>query len=78
MNINPMQIMQAMSNPQQFIQQMMSNSQIMQNPMARNAVEMMQKGDMKGIENMARNLCKEKGIDPNEAMNQIKSQFGMK
>lgn len=78
MNINPMQIMQAMSNPQQFVQQMMSNSQIMHNPMARNAMEMIQKGDMQGIENMARNLCKEKGIDPNEAMNQIKIQFGIK
>lgn len=78
MSINPMQIMQAMSNPQQFVQQMMSNSQIMQNPMARNAMEMIQRGDMQGVEKMTRNLCKEKGIDPNEAMNQIKSQFGIK
>uniref|UniRef100_A0AAU8B7I3 Uncharacterized protein n=1 Tax=Dulem virus 39 TaxID=3145757 RepID=A0AAU8B7I3_9CAUD len=78
MSINPMQIMQAMNNPQQFVKQMMNSSQVMQNPMARNAMEMMQKGDMQGIENMARNLCKEKGIDPNEAMNQIKSQFGIK
>lgn len=74
---NPLQLVQAMRNPQQFIQRMMNNSQVMQNPMARNAMEMMQKGDVKGIENMARNLCKEKGIDPNEAINQIKGQFGM-
>ena len=33
---------------------------------ARNAMEMMQKGDKQGIESMARNLCKENGIDPNE------------
>ena len=32
MNINPMQLIQAMKNPQAFMQQMMNNSQIMQNP----------------------------------------------
>lgn len=74
---NPMQLMQMMKsgNPQQMIQQLMWNSQLMQNPMARNAIQMAQNGDTKGIEQMARNLCKEKGLNPDEAMNKIKNQF---
>lgn len=75
--MNPMQMMQMMRNPQQFIQQMMNNSQFMQNPMARNAMEMIQKGDSKGVEEMARNLCKEKGVNPEEAIGKIRNQFGI-
>lgn len=74
--MNPMQMMQMMRNPQQFIQQIMNNSQVMQNPMARNAMEMVKKGDSKGIEEMARNLCKEKGVNPDDVMKQLQSQFG--
>ena len=77
--MNPFNIMQMMKsgNPQQIIQQMMNNSQIMSNPMAQNAMQMAQKGDSKGIEQMARNLCKEKGLNPDDVMNQIKGNFGM-
>ena len=75
--MNPLQLMKAMRNPQEFIQQMMNNSQIMQNPMAKNAIGMAQSGDTKGIEQMARNLCREKGINPDEMINQIKSRMGM-
>ena len=77
MNINPMQLIQAMKNPQAFMQQMMNNSQIMQNQMAKNAIGMAQSGDTKGIEQMARNLCREKGINPDEMIKQIKSRIGM-
>ena len=65
-----------MKNPQAFIQQMMNNSQIMQNPMAKNAMEMAQNGNMQGIEQMARNLCKEKGLNADDVFNQIKIRFG--
>lgn len=70
-------LLQAVKNPQQFMEQIMSNSQIMQNPMAKNTMEMLQKGDNKGLEELARNLCKEKGIEPEDALKQIKSHFGM-
>lgn len=75
--MNLMQMTQAMKNPQQFLQNMMGNNQIMQNPMAKNTLEMAQNGDFRGIENIAKNLCKEKGINPDEMMNQIKKQMGM-
>ena len=74
--MNPMQILQGMRNPQQFLQQMMGNNSVMSNPMARNAIQMAQNGDSNGIEQMARNLCKEKGIDADDVFNQIKSIFG--
>ena len=78
MNFNPMQLFGMIKNggnPQQIIQQIMENNQMMQNPMAKNAMELYQKGDAQGIEQMARNLCKEKGINPDDMMNQIKGQF---
>lgn len=70
-------LFQAVKNPQQFIQQMMGNSQAMQNPMMRNAIEMYQKGDKDGINKLAENLCREKGLDMREFEKQIKSQLGM-
>nr|DAW76141.1 MAG TPA: dihydrolipoamide dehydrogenase [Bacteriophage sp.] len=60
-----------------MVQQMMSNSQVMSNPMIKNAMSMAQSGNSKGIEQMARNLCKEKGINPDDVMNQIKGNFGI-
>ena len=77
--MNPMNIIQLMRsvNPQQFLQQVMNNSQIMQNPMIKNTVQMAQNGDTKGIEQLARNLCKEKGINADDMFNQMKNNFGM-
>ena len=70
-------LFQAVKNPQQFIQQMMGNSQAMQNPMIKNAIEMYQKGDRQGVNELAQNLCKEKGVSFEEMSQKIKSQFGM-
>ena len=38
---------------------------------------MAQQGNVQGIEQMARNLCKEKGIDADKAFESFKSQLGM-
>ena len=65
----------AMKNPQAFIQQMMNNSQVMSNPMAKNIIDMAQKGDVEGIEQMGRNIAKEKGIDFDKAFSDFKKQF---
>lgn len=77
--MNPMQLIQMMrgGNPQQFLQQMMGNNSVMSNPIARNAMQMAQKGDSKGIEQMARNLCQEKGLNPDDIIKQIKNGFGI-
>ena len=73
--MNPFQMLGAMKNPQAFIQQMMNNSQIMQNPIAKNIIDMAQKGDVAGIEQMGRNIAKEKGIDFDKAFSDFKKQF---
>ena len=75
--MNPFQMFGAMKNPQAFIQQMMNNSQIMQNPIAKNAMEMYQKGDTQGLQSMAENLAKERGTTPQQVQEIIKKQFGM-
>ena len=72
---NLFQLFSGIKNPQQFLQSMMNNSQVMGNPMAKNAIDMMQNGDVKGVEQMARNLCKEKGVNPDEIMQQMKDKF---
>ena len=66
-------LMQAIKNPQAFIQQAMQSN----NPIVNNAIQMYQKGDKEGINEIAKNLCKEKGTSFDEMAKQIKSQFGM-
>lgn len=65
-------------DPRQMIQGLMGNNQIMSNPMAKNAMEMFQKGDMNGLQQMAENLARERGTSVEEVRNQIMGQFGMK
>ena len=75
--MNPLQFMKAMRNPQEFMQNIMNNNEIMKNPIAKNAMEMYQKGDTKGLQAMAENLCKERGTTPQQVQEIIKKQFGM-
>lgn len=76
--MNPFQMLGAIKNPQAFIQNAMNNTQIMQNPMAKNAIEMYKQGDNAGLQQLAENLCKEKGTTPEEIKNGIMQQFGLK
>lgn len=69
---NTLQFVQIMRNPQAFLQQAMQSG----NPMAKNVFEMMQKGDRKGTEEMARNMLKERGLDPDEVYKQFQSMIG--
>ena len=71
------QMMKNGGNPQQIFQQMMGNNPSMNNPIMKNAFEMAQKGDSKGVEELARNLCREKGINPDEAITKVNQQLGL-
>lgn len=75
--MNLIQMLRSGGNPQQMIINMMRQN-AGNNPVANNAIQMMEKGDAQGIEKLARNLCKEKGINADDMMNQIANQFGMK
>lgn len=70
-------LMQAVNNPQHFLQNAMQNTQLMQNPLAKNAIEMFQRGDKNGLNEMAENLCREHGVTQEEMINKLKSQFGL-
>ena len=69
---NILQLGQILRNPQAFLQQAMQSG----NPMAKNVFEKMKKGDRKGTEEMARNMLKERGIDPDEFYKQFQSMIG--
>lgn len=78
--INPMQLIQMIrsgGNPQQSIINIMKQ-QAGSNPVMGNAINMMEKGDNAGLEKLARNLCKEKGINPDEMLSKVQNQFGIK
>ena len=77
--INPMMLMQMLrgGNPQQAIMDAMRN-QAGQNPVLNNALDMAEKQDAKGLEQLARNLCDSNGVNADDMVKQIKSQFGMK
>ena len=71
--MNPMQLMQMIrggGNPQQAIINMMKQ-QSGNNPVIDNAINMMEKGDNAGIEKLARNLCKERNITPDDILSQV-------
>lgn len=78
--MNPMQLMQMIrngGNPQQAIINIMKNQSV-NSPVINNAINMMEKCDSAGLEKLARNLCKEKGINPDDMLSQVKNQFGIK
>lgn len=77
--INPMMLMQMLrgGNPQQAIMNAMRN-QAGQNPVLNNALDMAERQDAKGLEQLARNLCESNGVNADDMVKQIKSQFGMK
>ena len=72
-----MQMIRGGGNPQQAIINMMKQ-QSGNNPVIDNAINMMEKGDNAGIEKLARNLCKERNINPDDILSQVKNQFGIK
>lgn len=74
---NPLSLIQALRNPQAFMKNVAQNNQMMQNPMAKNAMEMFQRGDSKGLQEMAENLCKEKGTTADDVKSMIMKQMGM-
>lgn len=65
--------MRAFRNPQEFLKLYEQNS----NPIVQNAISMYKNGDKDGINQLANNIAKEKGVDINQLTQQIKSQFGI-
>lgn len=76
--MNPINIIQMMTsgNPQQAIQSIIENNpNVQNNPLAQNAIKMYQNGDTRGLQNMAENMCKERGITVDQAKQQVMGMF---
>ena len=69
------QMMRSGGNPQQAIQAMIGNKEIMKNPMAKNILGMAKNGNIAGIEQLGRNIAKERGVDFDQEFSKFKSQF---
>lgn len=78
--MNPlMQFMQMMrngGNPQQMVMQMLQQ-QAGNSPMGQNLLKMAQNNDGKGIEQIARNLCAQRGLDFDKEFAAFKKQLGL-
>lgn len=72
------QLMRGMQNPQAMVQGMLNNNQFANNPMMRNALQMYQKGDMQGLQNLANNLARERGTTVDQVKSDIMREFGMR
>ena len=73
--MNPLNMIKGMMgnmNPKNIVMNMLRNNS---NPICSNLLQMAEKGDTKGIEQFARNVCKEKNIDFDKQFNDFMSNF---
>lgn len=73
--MNPIQMiknMMGVGNPKDMAIKMLKNNT---NPIFNNLMQMMEKGDNKGIEQFARNVCKEKNIDFDKQFGDFMNNF---
>lgn len=79
MNMNPMHLLAMMKNgqnPAAMIMQLMQ-SQMGGTPLGDNLVQLAKKNDTKGIENVARNLCQQRGLDFDKEFASFRQQLGL-
>lgn len=70
--MNPMEFLKTIKNPQKFAMDMMKQNS---NPMMKNLMEMVQSGNTKQIEQFARNICKERGMDFDKSFAEFMKQI---
>ena len=73
--MNPLNMIKGMMgnmNPKNMAMTMLKNNT---NPVFSNLIDMANKGDSKGIEEFARNICKEKNIDFDKQFGEFMNNF---
>ena len=73
--MNPLNMIKGMmgiSNPKDMVMKMLSQNN---NPIFKNLIDMANKGDIKGVENFARNYMKSHGKDFDQEFNNFKDMF---
>lgn len=76
MNINPFQLIQMIKggmNPQQLVMSIMQNNN---NPILQNAMNLAQNGNAAALQNLARNLAQQKGLNFDEEFARFKNSLG--
>lgn len=77
MNINPMQLIQLIKggqNPQQLVMNILQQKS-QTNPILNNAMNLAQNGNQSALENLARNLAEQRGLDFDKQFGTFKNQF---
>lgn len=74
---NLLQMLMNSNNPQALAMNLLQQS-APNNPMMLNLLNMVQAKDLSGIEKMARNMCHEKGIDADKAVNSLTQMLSKK
>lgn len=77
---NPMQVIIAMKNgqnPQQIVMNMLQE-RMSQTPMGQNLIALAQNNQTAQIEQIARNICNQRGIDFDKEFNSFKDSLGIK
>lgn len=80
-NVNPIQLIQMIqqgANPEQLTLFMLEQQALSGNPLLSNLVSLAKEGKSKDIEQIARNIVNEKGLDFDTEFNKFKKQFGIK
>ena len=70
--MNPMQFLRGIKNPQQFVMNMLKQNQ---NPMVTQLIQMIKNGNTNQIEQFARNICKERGMDFDKSFSEFMKQI---
>lgn len=71
-----MQMIRSGGNPQQIMMNMLQQ-QAGNSPMGQNLLKMAQNNDGKGIEQVARNLCAQRGLDFDKEFAAFRQQLGL-
>ena len=77
---NPMQVIIAIKNgqnPQQIVMNMLQE-RMSQTPMGQNLIALAQNNQTAQIEQIARNICNQRGIDFDKEFNSFKDSLGIK
>ena len=77
-NMNPFQMIQTLKggNPQSFVFQMLEQN-AQNNPFFANILQLAKSNKTNEIEQIAVNMCKEKGVDFNKEFNSFKNNLGL-
>lgn len=78
--VNPMQLIQMIkngANPQQLMMNILE-SQMANTPMGQNLLTLAKGNQTQGIEQIARNICQQRGMDYDAEFNAFKNILGIK